>query len=135
MVWKMEELEVIEPLVTADSKPEMTNTRRDLTSRCISCFNASAKLCTSCVHSTVFRLNSMSAVILSRILQAIYAIRPDASRTGQLVQLEESLEKWFLELPEWLRFDPITKSTIPPPHVMTLHMLYWCSMLLLHRPL
>lgn len=70
-------------------------------------------------------------------MQVIYAIRPDASRTTELAHLEELLEKWYLELPERLRFDPLTTSQtrVPPPHVLTLHMQYWCTALLLHRPL
>ncbi|KAF8236185.1 hypothetical protein L208DRAFT_677575 [Tricholoma matsutake] len=35
-----------------------------------------------------------------------------------------------------LRFEPAgsTKRPVPPPHILTLHMQYWCAVLLLHRP-
>ena len=77
----------------------------------------------------------------------LYAIRnpPMSVRLAERAHLEEKLEKWFLDLPEYLRFDvyshqrqsttPATSLTLPPPHVITLHMQYWCTVLLLHRPL
>ncbi|KAJ6622771.1 fungal-specific transcription factor domain-containing protein [Mycena sp. CBHHK59/15] len=88
--------------------------------RVISCFNASANL----------------SGILSQIVQAIYAIRPASSRHGELVVLDGLLEKWHLALPEHLRYDPAAKhaSPTPFPHILTLHMQYWCAVLLLHRP-
>ncbi|TFK71119.1 hypothetical protein BDN72DRAFT_479127 [Pluteus cervinus] len=87
--------------------------------RVISCFNASANL--SC--------------ILSRIVQTIYAVRPGMSRHAESVVMEGLLDKWYIELPEHLRYDPVTtKVPILPPHILTLHMQYWCAVLLLHRP-
>ncbi|KAI0321497.1 fungal-specific transcription factor domain-containing protein, partial [Amylostereum chailletii] len=87
--------------------------------RILSCFNASATL----------------SVIHSRIIQSIYAVRASA-RLPEATRLEESLNKWYLDLPEHLRFDPATAKggAIPPPHVLTLHTAYWCIVLLLHRP-
>ncbi|KAL0946295.1 hypothetical protein HGRIS_012543 [Hohenbuehelia grisea] len=86
--------------------------------RIISCFNASASL----------------SNILGLILQGIYAIRPVASRHAEAQFLEGLLDKWYLELPEHLRYDPAAaKTSIPAPHILTLHMEYWCAVLLLHR--
>ncbi|CAE7227860.1 unnamed protein product [Rhizoctonia solani] len=93
--------------------------------RVLECFAAASKL----------------SAILSRIVEALYSIRlaPGASKSAERVQLEEELEKWMLNLPAYLRYD-ITRGVIegcgkvPPPHVLTLHMMYWCSVLLLHRP-
>ncbi|KAJ7242001.1 fungal-specific transcription factor domain-containing protein [Mycena rebaudengoi] len=85
----------------------------------LSCFNASAKL----------------SGILSHIVQSIYAIRPASSRHAELVVIDELLDKWNLHLPEHLQYDPAAKQAVVPlPHVLTLHMQYWCAVLLLHRP-
>ncbi|KAJ7173068.1 fungal-specific transcription factor domain-containing protein [Mycena crocata] len=87
--------------------------------RVISCFNASARL----------------AGILSQIVQSIYALRPASSRHAELVVLDGQLEKWFLALPVHLRHDPAVRAgEVPLPQVLTLHMQYWCAVLLLHRP-
>ncbi|KAF9530638.1 fungal-specific transcription factor domain-containing protein [Crepidotus variabilis] len=100
--------------------------------RVISCFNASSVL----------------SGILGKIVQSIYAIRPNVSRHAESTILESILDKWYLELPDHLRCDlsaPSTasssstssssrQSTTPLPNVLTLHMQYWCTVLLLHRP-
>lgn len=101
-----------------------------------------------------------TAGILGTILQTVYAVRPVSSRHAESVVLEGVLDKWYLNLPEHLRFEPATcakalsailkakgneqggvsSSTgtapiiVPPSHVLTLHMHYWCTVLLLHRP-
>ncbi|TFK80053.1 hypothetical protein K466DRAFT_504549 [Polyporus arcularius HHB13444] len=87
--------------------------------RVLSCFNESAKL----------------SIVISEICQAIYSIRPSPNRPGELARLDSQLTKWLLELPEPLRYDPASpKNPPPPPHILTLHMQYWCTVLLLHRP-
>ncbi|KAH8833745.1 fungal-specific transcription factor domain-containing protein [Flagelloscypha sp. PMI_526] len=89
-------------------------------SRLLSCFNASSTL----------------SGILSRIIQVIYTVRPLLRRRAESVFLEGILDKWYFELPHHLRHDPSsTKQPVPPPPVLTLHMQYWCAVLLLHRPL
>ncbi|KAI9459128.1 fungal-specific transcription factor domain-containing protein [Lactarius psammicola] len=89
--------------------------------RTLSCFNASATL----------------SNILSEVVQNIYSVRPSPGRRSELLRLGELLDKWLLDLPEHLRFDPSNwKKLHPPsPYLMTLHMQYWCVVLLLHRPL
>ncbi|KAH9974092.1 fungal-specific transcription factor domain-containing protein [Lactifluus volemus] len=86
----------------------------------LSCFNASAALST----------------ILSDVVQIIYAVRPSQGRHSESLRLGTLLDKWLLDLPEHLRFDPNTwkKSHPPSPFLLTLHMQYWCVVLLLHRP-
>ncbi|KAI0943292.1 hypothetical protein AcW1_002495 [Taiwanofungus camphoratus] len=85
----------------------------------ISSFGASAKL----------------SNILSFIMQGLYAIQPQACRQTDFSRLEKDLSKWYLELPEHLRFDPAApKNLAPLPHILTLHMQYWCTVILLHRP-
>ena len=89
-------------------------------SHIISCFGESAKL----------------SIILSMIMQCLYAIKPPAYRHQELQRFEKMLSKWYLDLPEHLRFDPAAQKTpVPLPHILTLHMQYWCTVLLLHRPL
>lgn len=69
----------------------------------------------------------------------------------QVTALEGTLDRWYLDLPHHLRYDTAavtiidrddatnnnttTSSSLPPAHVLTLHMQYWCAVLLLHRPL
>ncbi|EPQ51953.1 hypothetical protein GLOTRDRAFT_65551 [Gloeophyllum trabeum ATCC 11539] len=87
--------------------------------RVISCFNATARL----------------SIILSNVVQMIYPIRPKPGRYAEAQRLEKELDKWYLELPEHLRYDPASSKTpVPLPHILTLHMQYWCTGLLLHRP-
>ncbi|KAL5478360.1 hypothetical protein ACEPAI_2544 [Sanghuangporus weigelae] len=87
--------------------------------RIISCFNESARL----------------SSILAMIMQAIYAVNPVSSRHFEALQLERTLDRWYMDLPEYLRFDTSVRSTnIPPPNVLILHMQYWCVVVLLHRP-
>ncbi|KAI9432934.1 fungal-specific transcription factor domain-containing protein [Lactarius indigo] len=88
--------------------------------RTLSCFNASAAL----------------SIILSEVVQNIYSVRPSPGRHSELLRLGELLDKWLLDLPEHLRFDPSNwkRSHPPSPYLMTLHMQYWCVVILLHRP-
>ncbi|EIW80664.1 hypothetical protein CONPUDRAFT_166122, partial [Coniophora puteana RWD-64-598 SS2] len=85
--------------------------------RTLSFFNASSKL----------------SGILSWIVQVIYSIRPGFSRHAESMRLEGLLNKWYLDLPQYLRYEPGQK-TVPLPHILTLHMHYWCTSLLLYRP-
>lgn len=132
-----------------------------LPGRVISCFNASAKLCTFRVtlfpsfilfafHSInvltcAIRLRQQrhfpcpirAAIILSKIVQALYAVRSGPGRHAESLRLDQELDKWYFELPDHLRYDSARskKGATPPPHVLVLHMQYWCVVLLLHRPL
>lgn len=117
----MEEHEVLEFQACPSASPGRTVT---IQSHTISCFNAASTL----------------SMILSSIVQCIYAIRPEPTRTSQFHILEEALDNWLLELPEHLRYDPAAAkfngapARLPPPNVLTLHMKYWCTVILLHRP-
>ncbi|KAH7929237.1 hypothetical protein BV22DRAFT_1029679 [Leucogyrophana mollusca] len=104
-----------QPSAPSDARPAVP-----VPGRVLSCFNASATL----------------SGLLSMIVQAIYAIRPASSRHAESVYLEGLLNKWYLDLPEHLRYEPTGsgKGAVPPPHILTLHMQYWCTTLLLHRP-
>ncbi|KAH9915218.1 fungal-specific transcription factor domain-containing protein [Fomitopsis serialis] len=88
-------------------------------SHIISCFSEAAKL----------------SIILSMIMQCLYAIKPPSFRHQELQRFEKMLSKWYLDLPNHLRYDPAApKNPVPLPHILTLHMQYWCTVLLLHRP-
>lgn len=71
-------------------------------------------------------------MLLGTIVFNLYAIRgpPSAVRHRERANIESKLEKWLLDLPEHLRFGKVMS-----PHVLTLHMQYWCTVLLLNRPL
>jgi hypothetical protein len=93
----------------------------------------------SVVPRRLYFLNLTRSVanILSEVVQAIYAVRPDERRHSESIRLGALLDKWLLDLPEHLRFDPSNwKRPHPPsPFVLTLHLQFWCVVLLLHRPL
>ena len=109
--------------------------------RIISCFNASASLCTSVIELALFFFGFLLSTvyvanILGRIVQTIYAVRPIPHRYAESKVLEGLLDKWNIDLPNHLRYEPgLTKQPVPLPNVLTLHMQYWCAVLLLHRPL
>ncbi|KAJ7594197.1 fungal-specific transcription factor domain-containing protein [Mycena floridula] len=99
-------------------KPQDSERTMSVPARIISCFNSSATL----------------SGILGMIIQAIYAVR-SYGRQAESVFLEGLLDKWYLELPAHLRHEPGSRQQpIPLPHVLVLHMQYWCAVLLLHRP-
>lgn len=118
---EVEELELWTPheSLPPDSRghgyPPSAEMKRSITGRVLSCFNASASLST----------------ILSKIVQSMYAIHPVTSRYNESVQLEGLLNKWYLDLPEHLQ---LKQGTTVSPHILTLHMQYWCTALLLNRP-
>jgi hypothetical protein len=96
--------------------------------------------CTLYVDDLSFQvsdLTRLAANILGEVVQHVYAVRPGLGRHSESIRLETLLDKWLLDLPEHLRFDPSNwkKSHPPSPFVLTLHMQYWCVVLLLHRPL
>lgn len=122
-VEELDELEVWvthpSPVYLDDGTEESSPAPITATGYVISCFNESAKL----------------SIILSMIMQTIYPIRPHSFRQTEFNRIEQLLNKWYLELPEHLRFDANSpKYVTQPPHILTLHMQYWCTVLLLHRP-
>ncbi|KAF8512680.1 fungal-specific transcription factor domain-containing protein [Hysterangium stoloniferum] len=106
----------------AISDTELPSSYVPVPGRIMTCFNASARL----------------SGILSNIVESIYVIQPPPShsRHAESVKLEKKLDMWYLGLPECLRLPRSGQKSLPlpPPHVLTLHMQYWCSVLLLHRP-
>ncbi|GAA5982372.1 hypothetical protein JCM11641_006960 [Rhodosporidiobolus odoratus] len=86
----------------------------------MSCFNAAGAL----------------SVIINRIISNIYAIRIRVlgqSSETLLSLLDQSLASWFLALPPHLQYNP-TGTKVPPPHILSLHLQFYSSLILLHRP-
>ncbi|KAG8687972.1 hypothetical protein FRC09_013179, partial [Ceratobasidium sp. 395] len=120
-----EEAESLWVDIVKEERGESKGAYEPAPSKVLECFSAASRL----------------SAILSHIVEGLYSIRPSGtgSRSAERIELEEQLEKWMLGLPVYLRYD-IARGVIegsgkvPPPHVLTLHMMYWCSVLLLHRP-
>lgn len=107
--------ESLPPDARGHGYPPSAEMRCSIPGRVLSSFNASAIL----------------SAILAKLVQSMYAIHPVTSRHAEAAQLEELLNKWYLDLPEHLQ---LKQGATVPPHIMTLHMQYWCTTLLLHRP-
>ena len=77
------------------------------------------------------------ASILGQIVETLYSVKPVlTSRHHEATKLEEQLDTFYLDLPAYLKYDASKPgSPIPPPHVLTLNMMYWNAVLLVHRPL
>lgn len=102
----------------------------------ISCFNRAASL----------------SVLISRIVANIYAIRIRVigqSSETLLSLLDQNLARWYLDLPEQLRYRPHPfhpkscktgskdcdpEKRAPTPHLLTLHAQFYTALILLHRP-
>jgi hypothetical protein len=92
-----------------------------------------------CVHHVGLSLvNSPIARILGQIVESLYSVKQVVpSRHMENTRIENLLDAFYLELPEYLKWDLSGDTTahVPPPHVLTLNMQYWNTVLLLHRPL
>lgn len=78
-----------------------------------------------------------SDMIVGHILERMYPIRSQSrSRLKKnLPDLERSMDQWFYNLPEDLRYDSASKRVPPPPHILNLHVQYNSARLLLYSPL
>ncbi|KAJ4002275.1 fungal-specific transcription factor domain-containing protein [Lentinula boryana] len=77
----------------------------------------------------------LKVVTLGQIIQKLYPIKvTDITPRRTLLQTFESqLDRWYLTLPDHLRYDVASKRNVPPPHVIFLHIRYWGAVLLLNR--
>ena len=80
------------------------------------------------------------AAIQSEIMEKIYPVRQraDISPRKLVEELEGKLYQWRFDLPQHLMFDPNAHDDgkfVPLPHILTLHVEYFASVLLLHRAL
>ncbi|TFK77447.1 hypothetical protein BDN72DRAFT_830615 [Pluteus cervinus] len=86
--------------------------------------------------SSCYRAVAELSIILGSIVTNIYPIKPiqhTSSTRSLLADLETRLDQWYISLPEGLTFDAASRRTIPPPHVLFLHIRYWGTVLLLNR--
>ncbi|KAL4247550.1 hypothetical protein ABKN59_007339 [Abortiporus biennis] len=106
------------PLLESADEPH-PRTMSPVTGHVLSSFNEFSKL----------------SIILSMIMQTMYPIRPHLFRLTEFSRLEKLLDTWYYQLPDHLCFDPASpKQTNLPPHTHVLHLHYWCTVILLHRP-
>jgi hypothetical protein len=84
-----------------------------------------------------FRAASSLSVIIGSIVSLVYPVKSSkrGSRRAVLSNLEARLDRWYLELPDDLRYDPAGQRNTPPAPVLYLHVKYWSAVLLLHRAL
>lgn len=64
-----------------------------------------------------------------------YSLRPDVRSPAQLQTIETlqaELIAWQKDLPECIRLDA---AAVPPPHVLTMHLTYQYTILVLNRPI
>lgn len=96
----------------------------------VSCFRQLCKLC----------------VILNDLMQDIYSSSAQPTRTHEdteagtsesaFIKISRDLREFWVSLPEHLRVDPNHRAGVaPPPHIMSLNLLYYTTLILLHRPL
>lgn len=73
--------------------------------------------------STFTELCKLS-VIMNSILDSVYGVQSSKQEPKALIKdlesMHQSLEQWKAALPSHLNFEPGTKSTVPPPHVLSL---------------
>jgi hypothetical protein len=87
--------------------------------RVLSCFCAAARL----------------AILVGEILTRVYPVRmsPNVSKRTILADLESRLDRWYITLPDNLRYDVANRHAVPPPQILFLHIRYWGGVLLLNR--
>lgn len=85
------------------------------TSYALSCFNQFSRL----------------SALENKILENCYSIKGNSENT--LSDLHKSVDKWSIDLPRHLKFTASSQH-LPPPHVLTLHTAFHCTLILLHRP-
>ncbi|KDQ63123.1 hypothetical protein JAAARDRAFT_367704 [Jaapia argillacea MUCL 33604] len=82
---------------------------------------------------TCFRASASLSVIVGNILAKMYRVRSKSRSPprSKLPELESSLDRWYIDLADSLRYDSASKRTPPPPHVLALHLQYFAAKLLL----
>ncbi|KAI4598747.1 hypothetical protein KJ359_002639 [Pestalotiopsis sp. 9143b] len=88
---------------------------------------------------STFKTLCTLSVVMSDVLSTIYAERSfeqsPMALANMLEKLQARLESWRQSLPDHLNLDAANPgSTIPPPHVLSLHAMYHVLVILLHRP-
>ncbi|RDB29501.1 Nitrogen assimilation transcription factor nit-4 [Hypsizygus marmoreus] len=82
-----------------------------------------------------FRAVSSLSLISGAIINKIYAVRQPSPSVKRAIyaEMETRLDQWYIGLPEELRFDTTSRRSVPPPHILFLHIRYWDAVLLLNR--
>ncbi|KAI0373611.1 hypothetical protein BV20DRAFT_937410 [Pilatotrama ljubarskyi] len=75
-------------------------------------------------------------VITGEILANVYRVSRAHTVPSRALrqQLYSRLLQWALELPDHLNYSVKSARPSPAPHVLVMHIQYWASVLLLHRP-
>lgn len=79
-----------------------------------------------------------TVVITGEVLAKVYRVSRAHTVPPRAIRQElySRLLQWALELPEHLQYNPTASSRpCPAPHVLIMHVQYWATVLLLHRPL
>ena len=78
-----------------------------------------------------------SDIITGEVLAKIYRVSRANVPPSRDVreELHQRLTQWSAELPDRLNYGVKSGRPCPPPHVLALHIQYWATTLLMHRPL
>lgn len=93
------------------------------------------------VHSvSTFEQLCELSKLMARIINRFYSAGTTPTKAqATLRSLDESLHKWYEQIPDAIAFepwseDPIISHKLVPPNVMNLHTTYHSLVILLHRP-
>ncbi|KAI0666677.1 fungal-specific transcription factor domain-containing protein [Trametes maxima] len=83
-----------------------------------------------------FRNMSSLYIITGEILAKVYRVSRAYTVPSRALrqQLYNRLLQWALELPEHLNYSVGSARPCPAPHIVAMHIQYWATVLLLHRP-
>ena len=78
-----------------------------------------------------------SDIITGEVLANVYRVSRANVPPSRDVreELHQRLTQWSAELPDHLNYGVKSGRPCPPPHVLALHIQYWATTLLMHRPL
>ncbi|KAK4055461.1 hypothetical protein OIV83_000007 [Microbotryomycetes sp. JL201] len=79
---------------------------------------------------------SKLAIIVSKILACVYAKRGIglAARRAEVPALHLELQTWYHALPGHIKVSAADGTKAPHPHIICLNLMYWLSLIHLHRP-
>ena len=87
--------------------------------------------------TAVLHMRPPLVVITGEVLAKIYRVSRATALPSRALreQLHQRLRQWRLDLPENLDYSLKSSRPCPPPHVLAMHIQYWASVILTHRPL
>ncbi|KAI0644458.1 fungal-specific transcription factor domain-containing protein [Trametes meyenii] len=103
---------------------------------CVVDTNHSALAPVSAAYMGYFRHMSSLYIITGEILAKVYRVSRAYAVPSRALrqQLYNRLLQWALDLPEHLNYSTNSARPCPAPHVLAMHVQYWATVLLLHRP-